>query len=97
MCGQYASVAHRARGELEAALELANTALALCTQQGDRHREAALHNNLADLHHALGHPDETMRHLKSAVAIFAEVGAPHGTNVDAGDEPRPEVWKLVRW
>jgi DNA-binding SARP family transcriptional activator/tetratricopeptide (TPR) repeat protein len=91
------ALAHRARGELEPALELANTALALCTQEGDRHREAALHNNLADLHHALGHPDETMRHLKSAVAIFAEVGDPHGTNIDAADEPRPEVWKLVRW
>ncbi len=91
------ALAHRAHGELEPALDLANTALALCTEEGDRHREAALHNNLADLHHALGHPDETMRHLKSAVAIFAEVGDPHGTNIDADDEPRPEVWKLVRW
>jgi tetratricopeptide (TPR) repeat protein len=91
------ALAHRAHGELEPALELANIALALCTEEGDRHREAALHNNLADLHHALGHPDETMRHLKSAVAIFAEVGTPHGTTIDATDEPRPEVWKLVRW
>ncbi|WP_158293038.1 MULTISPECIES: BTAD domain-containing putative transcriptional regulator [Kribbella] len=91
------ALAHRAHGELEPALELATIALALCTEEGDRHREAALHNNLADLHHALGHPDETMRHLKSAVAIFAEVGDPHGTNIDAADEPRPEVWKLVRW
>ena len=91
------ALAHRAHGELEPALELATVALALCTEEGDRHREAALHNNLADLHHALGHPDEAMRHLKSAVAIFAEVGDPHGTNIDAADEPRPEVWKLVRW
>jgi tetratricopeptide (TPR) repeat protein len=91
------ALAHRARGELEPALELATTALGLCTEQGDRHREAALHNNLADLHHALGHKDKTMRHLKSAVAIFAEVGASHGTDTGAADEPRPEVWKLVRW
>ncbi|RZT16807.1 putative ATPase [Kribbella sp. VKM Ac-2569] len=91
------ALAHRARGELQPALELAGIALALCAQEGDRHREAALHNNLADLHHALGHPDESMRHLKAAVAIFADVGAPHGTDIDAADEPRPEVWKLVRW
>lgn len=91
------ALAHRAHGELEAALDLANTALALCTEEGDRHREAALHNNLADLHHALDHPDESMRHLKTAVALFAEVGDPHGTSLDTADEPRPEVWKLVRW
>ncbi|NIK57787.1 ATP-binding protein [Kribbella shirazensis] len=91
------ALAHRAGGELEPALELAAAALGLCSEQGDRHREAALHNNLADLHHALGHPDETMRHLKSAVAIFAEVGSPHGTAPEIAAEPRPGLWKLVRW
>jgi hypothetical protein len=56
---------------------------------GDRHREAALHNNIADLLQDSGHPDEAMAHLKTAVQIFAEVGAE--------DEPAPEIWKLVRW
>ena len=30
-----------------------------------------------------------MTHLKTAVEIFAEVGVE--------EEPRPEIWKLVRW
>ena len=64
-------------------------ALDLRAAQGDRHREAALHNNLADLMHAAGQHEDAMRHLKLAVAIFAEVGLE--------GEPRPEVWKLVRW
>ena len=57
---------------------------------GDRHREAALHNNLADLHHAAGRSDDSMAHLKLAVAIFSEVGADEATRL-------PEVWKLVSW
>ena len=58
--------------------------------QGDRHREAALENNLADLHHAAGRAEEAMDHLKRAVAIFAEVGADEATRL-------PEIWKLVSW
>ena len=58
--------------------------------QGDRHREAALHNNLADLLHAAGDPDSAMAELKQAVAIFAEIGG------DAG-EAQVEIWKLVEW
>jgi hypothetical protein len=57
---------------------------------GDRHREAALENNLADLHHAAGADDEAMIHLKRAVAIFTEVGADEATRL-------PEIWKLVSW
>jgi len=30
-----------------------------------------------------------MSHLKSAVEIFADIGTEQ--------EPRPEIWKLVRW
>jgi hypothetical protein len=52
-------------------------------------REAALHNNLADLLHAADRPEEAMEQLKRAVTIFAEVGAE--------GEPQPEVWKLARW
>ena len=82
------ALAHRAEGELDRALELTRTALELCAAQGDRHREAALRNNLADLLHAAGRHDDAMGELKRAVTLFAEVG---------GDEPQPEVWKLARW
>jgi tetratricopeptide (TPR) repeat protein len=83
------ALAERARGNLQRATDLTVTALGLCAVMGDRHREAALHNNLADLLQAAGRPDEAMAHLKSAVEIFAEVGADL--------EPQPEIWKLVRW
>ena len=83
------ALTHRARGELERATELTRAGLDLCTALGDRHREAALHNNLADLMHATGDEDAAMAHLKSAVEIFADIGA--------GEAPRPEIWKLVRW
>jgi DNA-binding SARP family transcriptional activator len=72
------------------AIELTERALRLCSEQGDRHREAALHNNLADLFHRGGHPEASMAHLKQAVAIFAEIGGEDG-------EMQPEVWKLVEW
>ena len=48
------ALAQRARGEHGRAIELTREALALCAAQGDRHREAALRNNLADLLHAAG-------------------------------------------
>jgi len=83
------ALAHGAAGEPERALELAETALALCSSHGDRHRQAALHNNLADLLQAMGRPEDAMGHLKQAVTIFTEVGAP--------DRLQPEIWKLVEW
>ncbi len=83
------ALAHRAAGQLDLALELTGAALDLCAAQGDRHRQAALHNNLADLFHAAGRPDEAMTHLKQAVAIFAEVGEP--------DRLQPAIWQLVEW
>ncbi len=66
-------------------------ALTLCAAIGDRHREAALRNNLADLLHASGQQEAAMAHLKQAVAIFAAVGEP------AGVPGQPEIWKLVEW
>ena len=72
------------------AIALTARALALCSEQGDRHREAALHNNLADLLHRTGRDPESMDHLKRAVTIFAEVG-------DETGGMQPEVWKLVEW
>lgn len=83
------ALTYRDSGEREMAIALTRRALDRCTVLGDRHREAALHNNLADLLHASSAPDEAMQHLKRAVALFAEVGAAQG--------PQPEIWKLVRW
>src|SRR4029450_12342304 len=42
------ALAHRATGEVDLAVDHTRTALELCTRQGDRPRDAALHNNLAD-------------------------------------------------
>jgi len=42
--------------------------------QGDRHREAALRNNLADLLRETGRQDEAMDELKHAVVLFADHG-----------------------
>jgi tetratricopeptide (TPR) repeat protein len=77
-------------GQGERAMELTREALALCERQGDRHRQAALENNLADLLRAAGRQDEAMEHLKRAVATFAEVGGRPG-------ELEPEIWKLIEW
>jgi tetratricopeptide (TPR) repeat protein len=84
------ALARAASDDIAGALELAETALSLCISQGDRHREAALHNNLSDLLYAAGQPDAAMAHLKRAVAIFAEIG------LESGDI-QPEIWKLVEW
>ncbi len=65
-------------------------ALILCEQQGDRHRAAALHNNLADLYHQMGRAEEAMQHLKQAVALFATIGATVPTH-------NAEIWRLSEW
>lgn len=70
------------------AIEKAEAALALCKTLGNRHQEAALYN-LADLFHAAGREEASIRYLKRGVEIFAETG-------EKG-EPRPEIWKLVEW
>jgi tetratricopeptide (TPR) repeat protein len=85
------SLACAEHGELERALGYAHSALELCTLLGDRHREAALHSNLADLYHAAGLEQPSMAHLKQAVVIFSEIGA------GESDRPRPEIWKLTEW
>lgn len=77
-------------GDLDAAIERARDTVTLVARRGDRHREAALRNNLADLLHRAGREEESMAALKDAVAIFADVGQdPY--------ELRPEIWKLVEW
>jgi len=77
-------------GDRTRAIELTRDALRRCERQGDRHRQAALENNLADLLHAEGRGDEAMVHLKRAVALFAEIGGRPG-------DLQPEIWKLVEW
>lgn len=80
----------RRQGDLVAALALTEQARTLAARTGDRHREAALGNNLADLLHALGRDDEARAALTAAVVLFAQVGTePYGLE--------PEVWKLVEW
>jgi tetratricopeptide (TPR) repeat protein len=60
-------------GDYARAIALTEHALAASRALGDRHREAAGHNNLADLLNASGRREEAMRYLKRAVTIFAEV------------------------
>ncbi len=76
-------------GDAEAALGAALAALSRAAALGDRHREAALHGNVADVYRTLGRTDDALRSLKQAAAIFAEVGEP---GVLA-----PEIYKLVEW
>ncbi len=84
------ALTYGANDKLQRAIELAKEAQELCETWGDRHRLAAIHNNLADLHHTVGDTDEAMKHLTQAASIFADVGS------DA-DEMQPEIWKLVEW
>ena len=83
------ALTHADRGELSRALELAKTALARCRRRGDRHREAALLNNLADHLRASGRHDEARAHVAEAVTLFADIGRPN--------QLEPEIWKLVDW
>ncbi|HET7377108.1 MAG TPA: tetratricopeptide repeat protein, partial [Anaerolineae bacterium] len=84
------SLVYGDQGDVAQAIALTEQALQECVSAGDRHREAALHNNLADLLHASAKSDEAMAHLKQAVTIFAEIGIEAGTM-------QPEIWKLTEW
>ncbi|HEX6254498.1 MAG TPA: AAA family ATPase [Euzebyales bacterium] len=81
--------AHAWAGAVDLALPLAESALQRAARLGDRHRQAALHNNLADLLHTLGRHDDARTHLTRAVELFADIGR--------SDVPEPEVWKLAEW
>ena len=80
----------RQNGRFAAGITTLQTALTLCQTQGDRHRQAALHNNLADLHHAAGQHETAMHHLKQAATLYADISK-LGTNW------QPEIWKLTEW
>ena len=59
-----------------------------------------MHNNLADLDHLLGRREDSMAHLKQAVAIFSEVDGVELRESETGGEQRQthlEIWKLTEW
>lgn len=79
-----------AGGSVEEAVATATGALEACVRIGDRHLEAAVENHLADMLHEAGREDDSMVHLKRAVALFAEVGV--------GEPERdPGIWALAAW
>ncbi|HXJ64002.1 MAG TPA: tetratricopeptide repeat protein, partial [Actinomycetota bacterium] len=84
------ALAEQAAGDRDAALARATEALELSRAVGDRHGEAAIHGNLADILHAAGREEESREHQRSAAALLADIGA------SAGDWS-PEIWKLAEW
>jgi len=80
----------RAEGDLTNALALLTHAVEVCASIGDRHREAALRDHLAQVLHELGSHDQAMDELKRAVAIFSDIGVEDGSI-------RTEVWRLSEW
>jgi DNA-binding SARP family transcriptional activator len=81
---------HAKAGELDQAEALIRQALEECINQGDRHHEAALRNNLADILHKAGRADGAMEELKRAASAFAAIGS-------AGEDLYPGVWSLEGW
>lgn len=75
-------------GRSEAAIRLLDDAIAVASRTGHRHREAALHNHLADVHHRAGDDGRAREALERAVVLFADV--------DAGTW-EPELWLLRHW
>jgi len=84
------ALAEAISGQSQRACERLQTALARCLTYGDRHWEAALRSNLADLLHQLGNEEESMDQFKQAVTIYADIGQEIG-------DARPEIWKLTEW
>jgi DNA-binding SARP family transcriptional activator/tetratricopeptide (TPR) repeat protein len=84
------ALAHAAAGSVDEGLVTAARAIDACRRIGDRHLEAAIENHLADMLHEAGRSDESMDHLKRAVALFAEVG-------EGAPEHDPGIWMLAAW
>ena len=79
-----------AGGSVEEAVATATGAIEACRRIGDHHLEAAVENHLADMLHDAGREDDSMVHLKRAVALFAEVG-------EGAPEREPGIWALAAW
>jgi DNA-binding SARP family transcriptional activator len=75
-------------GDSDGAVALVEEAIEIAERTGHRHREAALWNHLADLHHRAGREPDAREALNRAVALFADI--------DSGDL-EPELWLLSRW
>ncbi len=83
-------VAEGASDEAEARLR---QAIAIATATADRHHEAALRNNLADLLNSASRRSEAITEVALSAMILAELGG-LGT---PSRELTPEVWRLVDW
>jgi hypothetical protein len=83
------SIASAEAGDHSRAVDLAREALGLAVAVGDRHRQAALHDRLADLHHATGRPAESQVELTEAASLFSTL---RGT-----EDWEPELWLFTRW
>jgi tetratricopeptide (TPR) repeat protein len=75
-------------GDTPSAVFLVEEAIGIAQRTGHRHREAALWNHLADLHHRARRDAEARESLNRAVSLFADI--------DSGDL-EPELWLLSRW
>ncbi len=80
-------------GSSEMAEARLRQAIAIATATADRHHEAALRNNLADLLNASARRPEAIAEVTLSATILAELGGLGG----ASREPTPEVWRLVDW
>ena len=84
------ALAQAADGSVDQAVATAGVAIEACRRIGDRHLEAAVENHLADILHAAGRMEDSMVHLKRAVALFAEIG-------EGAPERDPGIWTLAAW
>ena len=75
-------------GDTDRAVDLVQEAIGIAERTGHRHREAALWNHMADLHHQAGRDENARDSLTRAVSLFADI--------DSGDL-EPELWLLSRW
>jgi len=84
------ALAHADLGDIQAALETISRAIKESLLLGDRHLEAALRSNYADILRASGDTEAAIQQLKQAAVIFAEIG-------QSAENWEPEIWKLVEW
>lgn len=81
---------YRQSGSLAQALSVAKRALFLGIVAGDQQREAALHNNLADLLEATGEHEEALFHIRQAFILYSELGLNAETITSS-------VWDILVW
>ena len=77
-----------ASGDLDGAMKLVERAVDLAAKTGHRHREAALLDFLADLHHRAGDIEAARTTQTRAMALFAGIDR---------RSIEPEIWLLSTW